>query len=107
MMFTSPAWMDSGAKCAEFSPNGNDALFFPPDFGHTVNDEARRYCKGLRSLDDTPCPVRKQCLDYAIAEGIGDGVWGGMSYPERRNYVRRLKRSQVDDWQPDLFEEAS
>jgi WhiB family transcriptional regulator, redox-sensing transcriptional regulator len=35
------------------------------------------------------CPVRRACLDYAIAHDIDEGVWGGLSRPERRA-ARRL-----------------
>jgi WhiB family redox-sensing transcriptional regulator len=33
------------------------------------------------------CLVRDECLGFALAEGIEDGVWAGLSPQERR--VRR------------------
>ncbi len=30
------------------------------------------------------CPVRDECLDYALASRQRFGVWGGMSEQERR-----------------------
>lgn len=38
------------------------------------------------------CPVRQQCLDYAIAEGIVHGTWGGLGGKARRA-VRRERRA--------------
>lgn len=34
------------------------------------------------------CPVRQDCLDYAIRLDIRDGLWGGLSPHERRRYKR-------------------
>jgi hypothetical protein len=38
------------------------------------------------------CPVRIECLDYALRWGIGHGVWGGLSMRERRRLSRRSPR---------------
>lgn len=38
------------------------------------------------------CPVRQECLDYAVAERIGYGIWGGKSDKERR-ILRRQRRA--------------
>lgn len=72
--------------------NGMDTnMFFPleniggPHQGKGVRGErermekARRVCAG--------CPVRLECLMYAI-ELDCTGVWGGMDYAERKNYAR-------------------
>jgi WhiB family redox-sensing transcriptional regulator len=34
------------------------------------------------------CPVRAQCLDYAIFNRETYGIWGGMT-PEQRRRIRR------------------
>lgn len=34
------------------------------------------------------CPVRQQCLNYAVATEQPQGVWGGLT-PEQRNNLRR------------------
>jgi WhiB family redox-sensing transcriptional regulator len=34
------------------------------------------------------CPVRLDCLEYAIAAGERYGVWGGLNAQERRAYAR-------------------
>ena len=38
------------------------------------------------------CPVRRQCLDYALAANEPAGVWGGMTEEGRRNERRRRQR---------------
>jgi WhiB family redox-sensing transcriptional regulator len=62
--------------------------FFPSD-GVGV-DVARRVCER--------CPVRAECLEYALAYRIEHGVWGGASERERRRILRRRRQiSSVPD----------
>lgn len=64
----------------------------------------RARCRGLdpeqffvRSLQDARsairvcdrCPVKQDCLDYAVEQGIEVGVWGGLTERQRRAYARR------------------
>lgn len=35
------------------------------------------------------CPVRPQCLEYALANGEQFGIWGGLTVKERRELRRR------------------
>jgi WhiB family redox-sensing transcriptional regulator len=69
-------WMAKG-NCANKAP----AMFFPSD-GVGV-DIARRVC------DD--CPVKEPCLEYALANRIDHGVWGGCSERERRRILKRRR----------------
>jgi WhiB family redox-sensing transcriptional regulator len=55
------------------------AVFFPSD-GVGV-EAAQRIC--------AECPVRVECLEYALAHRIEHGVWGGASERERRRILRR------------------
>lgn len=71
--FTDTSWMSHG-NCAHRDPS----MFFPSD-GVGV-EIARRACEG--------CPVKTLCLEYAIAERIDHGVWGGCSERERRRIIR-------------------
>ena len=64
-------WRDQG-RCAEVDSD----LFFP-DKGHSTAP-AKRVCMA--------CEVRVQCLEYALANGERHGVWGGLSYPQRRRH---------------------
>jgi len=65
----SPVWWFEGL-CAQTDPE----LFFP-EKGGSVR-EAKAVCAG--------CPVRGDCLEYALAHGERYGVWGGTSEHERR-----------------------
>ena len=69
-------WQDR-ALCAQTDPEA----FFPEKGGSTR--EAKRIC--------TTCPVRAECLEYALANDERFGIWGGLSERERR----RLKKSAV------------
>lgn len=42
---------------------------------------ALRLCHG--------CPVQEPCLEYALAEQIDHGVWGGLTERQRRSLQRR------------------
>jgi WhiB family transcriptional regulator, redox-sensing transcriptional regulator len=45
----------------------------------------QRYKREARAkLICAPCPVRNECLDYALRVREQLGVWGGLSGPERR-----------------------
>ena len=37
------------------------------------------------------CPVKTACLEYALANHIDHGVWGGTSERERRRIARRRR----------------
>lgn len=36
------------------------------------------------------CPVRSQCLEYALAAGCDYGVWGGKTQGEREGLRRKI-----------------
>ncbi|MFB6524873.1 WhiB family transcriptional regulator [Streptomyces sp. NPDC056399] len=44
----------------------------------------------------TGCPVKAECLAYALDGRIEHGVWGGMTERERRALLRR--RPTVQSW---------
>lgn len=71
------AWMDD-ALCAQV---GTD-LFFPTKGEQSA--DAKRVCTG--------CPVRSECLEYALADEDLFGVWGGTSQLERRRIRRGPRR---------------
>ena len=70
---TTQPWMADGL-CRDHHPS----LFFPSD-GVGV-DRARRIC--------AECPVKTECLEYALTYRIEHGVWGGASERERRRILR-------------------
>ncbi len=71
-------WMSRGS-CRNYPA----AAFFPSD-GVGV-DAARKIC--------AECPVKTSCLEYALAERIEHGVWGGCSERERRRILKRRRES--------------
>ena len=68
-------------------------MFFPVAVGSAANKQvsrALRICEG--------CPVRQQCLDFALRSGEKDGIWGGTT-PEQRVRARRNRnRRQAGTW---------
>jgi WhiB family redox-sensing transcriptional regulator len=59
-------------------------LWFPEQGGSGA--EARRIC--------AQCPVRRECLDYAVTQPeVLKGVWGGLTEHERRQSRRQLGRA--------------
>jgi len=41
--------------------------------------------------------VAKQCLEYALANHVDHGVWGGKSERERRRILRERRRLRLFD----------
>lgn len=64
-----PNWTHD-ALCAQV-----DTEIFFPDKGGSVR-EGKRVCR--------ECPVRAECLAYAIEHEDRYGIWGGLSERERR-----------------------
>jgi WhiB family transcriptional regulator, redox-sensing transcriptional regulator len=67
------SWQEQ-ALCAQTDPEA----FFPEKGGSTR--DAKKICMS--------CPVRAECLEYALAHDERFGIWGGLSERERR----RLKK---------------
>jgi WhiB family redox-sensing transcriptional regulator len=68
-------WMED-AKCK----NNTTVKFFPEKGSNGT--EAKKFCES--------CPVRIDCLQYALDNIIIEGIWGGKSGWERR-LIRRGK----------------
>ncbi|MCX5401491.1 WhiB family transcriptional regulator [Streptomyces sp. NBC_01335] len=71
------------AACREEDPD----LFFP--IGSTgpalvQTEDAKAVCR--------TCPVREQCLRWALDNNQDAGVWGGLAEDERRALKRRDRR---------------
>lgn len=62
-------------------------LFFGPD-GETLAERVRR--EASAKVICASCPVRVECLDYALARHVRHGIWGGLDEEERfREGLRR------------------
>lgn len=66
-------WIDRAA-CR----NENPDLFFP-ERGESSR-EAKDICR--------PCPVKVECIDYAMRHRITYGIWGGLSERQRKTMRR-------------------
>lgn len=64
------------------------AIFFPDSA--VSAPEAKRICN-----DGGGCPVKSECLSYALRTGQGHGVWGGLTENERRK-LRRHSTQPVE-----------
>jgi WhiB family transcriptional regulator, redox-sensing transcriptional regulator len=89
---------------AEAACIGMDVNIFHPVYSGSAR-AAKAVC--------ADCPVRMDCLKWALDHSIQDGIWGGLSIDERRSWnrthnYREMKRtgfnSIAKDW--DKFESA-
>jgi WhiB family redox-sensing transcriptional regulator len=78
-------WEAQGA-CKHSDPD----LFFPVA---SRGPALRQLAKAKKVCER--CPVRTQCLEYALQSGQSFGVWGGASEEERRLMRRRLRRRRA------------
>jgi WhiB family redox-sensing transcriptional regulator len=72
------------AACRDEDPE----LFFPiSEVGPAARQatEAKAVC--------ARCPVREQCLRYALDNGLDHGVFGGTTERERRAVTRRTRQA--------------
>lgn len=67
------------AACRTEDPD----LSFPAQGDMTTVAEAKAVC--------ARCPVRRPCLDFAIASNERSGIWGGLSRKDR-NRIRNRRR---------------
>lgn len=63
------------AACAIKDPD----LFFA--VGAREHKDAKKICR--------TCPVRRDCLSYAMDVPVDHGIWGGLTERERRRYRRQ------------------
>lgn len=70
----SPDWHD--AKCLGLVQDWRDDAFFDD------MPEAMMFCNG--EVDGKICPIRQECLLFALTNNLKEGVWGGMSETGRK-----------------------
>jgi len=74
------------AACQSVDPD----LFFPMSATNPARSElaaAKAVCAG--------CRVQSECLQYALAAGQVQGIWGGMSEEERRLLRQRKAKARA------------
>lgn len=86
-------WRDAGL-CRQEDPE----LFFPKGYEgpwQLIIDDAKAVCRR--------CPSQDNCLNFALDENIGYGIFGGLTDKERANLRRRAVRAAA---RKDDIEEA-
>lgn len=75
------AWM-AWAECRTEDPE----LFFPIGTLRPAEEQAERAAAVCRR-----CPVRGECLDYALTTRQRHGIWAGTTGEERDRVARRAR----------------
>jgi WhiB family redox-sensing transcriptional regulator len=57
-------------------------LFFPPTYAERKEERDAREARAKSICAE--CPVRAECLDYALSIREPHGIWGGLTEAERR-----------------------
>ncbi len=75
-------WQDIAA-CKGMDP----LIFFGPEHAETVKEKHERE-EAAKEVCNI-CPVRAECLEYALASKEAYGIWGGYTELERKALLRR------------------
>lgn len=83
---------DAACRGMATDREGQATNTFYPAVGASVK-AAKEICNGIKPTRDhhgaAPCPVRQQCLEYALQlPGPSFGIWGGKTERERRAIKR-------------------
>jgi len=76
--------MDWRGEAACSSPTVDTSWWFPERSGRPYLERALRYCN--------VCPVKQECLEYALESKEAHGIWGGLTDAERRVELKRRER---------------
>ena len=63
--------------------DADTSVFFPASDAHA--GPAKEICAS--------CPVREECLEFALETRPADGVWGGLTPIERHRLIRRRQKA--------------
>ncbi|WP_435059092.1 WhiB family transcriptional regulator [Streptomyces sp. bgisy060] len=77
------SWHSRGA-CYGINPKDADRLFFHGPRNTRDRQQAKQVC--------ATCPVRRDCLNFALENKIEHGLWGGLTLKERAKW-----RTQLDN----------
>lgn len=70
--------------CRQTDPD----MFFPEKDGDFMGGSYR----DAQKVCNSPCPVRDRCLEYALEHDERYGIWGGLTYNQRRARQGRPRR---------------
>jgi hypothetical protein len=99
----SPDHRWSGAKCIDFPATRQEDAFFDREFEEDCVD----LCNG--TSDGLQCPLREQCMRFALVNGEKFGIWGGMSELSRLAVLKkhpRINKRANPDWKHMTEQEA-
>ncbi|WP_073224376.1 WhiB family transcriptional regulator [Streptomyces sp. NBRC 110465] len=77
------SWQTRGT-CHGMDVEDAEAVFFPGPRDHEDIAEAKELCGW--------CPVRRDCLDFALENGLKEGIWGGLTKAERAPLHKNLHK---------------
>jgi WhiB family redox-sensing transcriptional regulator len=80
-------WAEQAACRGYRLEHGDDAwrqVWFPEPGAPNSSKRAKAIC--------ATCPVRADCLDWAVRNRISSGIWGGTTESERRRQASQLRR---------------
>jgi WhiB family redox-sensing transcriptional regulator len=70
---------------------GEDAeMFFAPNYFERKEEKEVR--EGQAKAICARCPVRDECLEYALRNREPHGIWGGLNESERKALIRNRER---------------
>ena len=78
---SAPAWR-LDAECRGEDP----AMFFAPSYFERRAEKLGRESRAKAIC--SRCPVREECLEFALRVREPHGVWGGLNEQERRQLLR-------------------
>lgn len=70
-----------------------------PDLYYPEQEIVRGYARNsslgnfaiLKEMCNKQCPIRNECLEYALKHNERYGIWGGMTAPERKKLKQGIK----------------
>ena len=76
-------WVDEEWKLRAACRGKDPGLWFPSEIGRRHYDRTVRVLTARARAICTGCPVRGECLEYALVTDQPWGIWGGMTEDER------------------------
>ncbi len=78
---------DRAWQAAALCRGNHSYLFFPPSTVERKDERERRETKARAIC--MVCPVRLDCLDFAMSIREPYGIWGGLTEADRRQEIAR------------------
>ena len=84
---TNVAAVDRSWQMKGLCRGNHSYLFFPPSTVERKDDRERREIKAKAIC--SVCPVKADCLEFAVEIKEPYGIWGGLTETERRQVIAR------------------